>query len=113
MALLDALPNRLNRSLLRLRLRLQCFWLLIRSPSKVLPALHQHMLTLLENGPIKPEQDKVEDELDWDTFIQLYPDAIMTEEEIEAEIAYYEQKFGLTSQEFLQRVRKGTAPVLS
>lgn len=38
------------------------------------------------------------------------PAAIMTDEEVEAQIAHYEQKFSMSSEEFLRQARAGTAP---
>ncbi len=39
-----------------------------------------------------------------------YQEAVATDEEIEAEIKQYEQQFGMSSEEFLEQVRLGTAP---
>lgn len=38
------------------------------------------------------------------------PDAIMTDEEVEAKISCYEKRFGMSSEEFLAQVAAGTAP---
>ena len=39
-----------------------------------------------------------------------YQDAVATDEEVEAEIKKYEQQFGMSSEEFLEQMRLGTAP---
>ena len=45
-----------------------------------------------------------------DTDEQQFPISLLTDEEIDRRIAQYESQYGMTSEEFLRRRRKDTAP---
>ena len=44
------------------------------------------------------------------TYQEKDDSSLLSEEEIQAQIAEYEEKFGMSSQEFLQQMQDGTAP---
>lgn len=89
--------------------RLLCHMLLSSVPNEKVFEAFEALYKLLQND--ETGQDRTSDPIAIDMpEDEEHLDVFATEEEIEEDIAYYERKFGMSSETFLQLVREGKEP---
>ncbi len=71
---------------------------------------HEHRNKPVLDNSVDASDHQASDYQNGTTYLPEDSDIYMTEQEVEEQIAYYEQKFGMSSEEFLQSVADGTAP---